>query len=237
VAAGNLTDVSLNTRGVVPDKQNLQACASTNRPNLKAAKLIVEVHEAELRLAQARRIPNISLGPRCKRNTVANEHLVGGEISIPIPFFNRNQEEVASALANRNVSKTELESRLLTAKQEVDSTYTKLVLAKERIDVYGKIYLRDLEKMLALSRKAYKSGEMTIFEFSMTRNRFTQARGQALDAALVYLQTLARIGGSGSWLLAISGWHSRCASIPHLFISRYARLCKLQFRVFALIRY
>jgi outer membrane protein TolC len=75
----------------------------------------------------------------------------------------------------------------------VDSSYRKLALAKERIDVYGEIYLRDLEKMLALSRKAYESGEMTIFEFSMTRNRFTQARGQALDAALVYLQTLAEL--------------------------------------------
>jgi cobalt-zinc-cadmium efflux system outer membrane protein len=193
VAAGTLTDVLSNPRGVVPDKQSLQACVSTNRPDLKAAKLIVEVREAELRLAQARRTPNIFLGPRYKRDTVASEHLVGGEISIPIPFFNRNQEEVATALANRNVSKAELESRLLAAKQEVDSTYTKLALAKERIDVYGKIYLQDLDNMLVLSRKAYESGEMTIFEFSMTRDRFTQARGRALNAALVYLQTLAEL--------------------------------------------
>jgi cobalt-zinc-cadmium efflux system outer membrane protein len=193
VAAGNLTDVLLNSRGVVPDKQNLQACVLTNRPDLKAAKLIVEVREAELRLAQARRTPNIFLGPRYKRDTVANEHLVGGEISIPIPFFNRNQEEVATALASRNVSKADLEGRLLAAKQEVESAYTKLALAKERIDAYGKTYLGELEKMLALTRKAYESGEMTIFEFSMTRDRFTQARGRALDAALVYLQTLAEL--------------------------------------------
>jgi outer membrane protein, heavy metal efflux system len=193
VVAGNLTDVSFNTRAVVPDKQSLQACVLTNRPDLKAAKLIVEVREAELRLAQARRTPNIFLGPRYKRDTVANENLVGGEIAIPIPFFNRNQEEVATALANRNVGKTELESRLVAAKQELDSTQTKLALAKEKLDVYGKTYLGELEKMLELTRKAYESGEMTIFEFSMTRNRFTQARGRALDAALVYLQTLAEL--------------------------------------------
>jgi outer membrane protein TolC len=84
------------------------------------------------------------------------DFLVGGEISIPIPFFNRNQEELATPLANRNVSKTELESRLLAAKQEVDSTYTELALAKERIDVYGKTYLGDLEKMLELTRKVYE---------------------------------------------------------------------------------
>jgi hypothetical protein len=47
--------------------------------------------------------------------------------------------------------------------------------------------------MLALTRKAYESGEMTIFEFSVTRDRFTQARARSLDAALVYVQTMAEL--------------------------------------------
>jgi len=46
-----------------------------------------------------------------------NENLFGGEIAIPLPIFNLNQEEIATALANRNVSKAELEGRLLAAKQ------------------------------------------------------------------------------------------------------------------------
>ena len=108
-------------------------------------------------------------------------------------FFNRNQEEIATALANRNVSKAELEGRLLAVKQEVDSAYSRLALAKERIEAYGKPYLGELEKMLALTRKAYDRGEMTIFEFSITRDRFTQARSRSLDAALAYLQAMAEL--------------------------------------------
>ena len=190
VAAGNLMDL-LPTNGALPDRQNLQACVLATRPDLKAAKLAIEVREAELRLAQARRIPNISLGPRYKRDN--NENLFGGEIAIPLPLFNRNQEEIATAFANRNVSKAELEGRLLAAKQEVDSSYRKLALAKERIDLYGKTYLGELEKMLALTRKAYESGEITIFEFSITRDRFTQARFRSLDAALAYLEATAEL--------------------------------------------
>ena len=129
VAAGNLMDL-LPTNSAVPDRQNLQACVLATRPDLKAAKLAVDVREAELRLAQARRIPNVSLGPRYKRDN--NENLFGGELAIPLPFFNRNQEEIATALANRNVSKAELEGRLLAAKQEVESSYTKLALAKRK---------------------------------------------------------------------------------------------------------
>jgi cobalt-zinc-cadmium efflux system outer membrane protein len=190
VAAGNLIEL-LPTNSAVPDRQNLQACVLATRPDLKAAKLAVDVREAELRLAQARRIPNVSLGPRYKRDN--NENLFGGELAIPLPFFNRNQEEIATALANRNVSKAELEGRMLAGKQEVESSYTKLALGKERIEVYGKTYLGDLEKMLALTRKAYESGEMTIFEYSITRDRFTQARFRSLDAALAYLEATAEL--------------------------------------------
>ena len=191
VGAGDLLQLSAKNSGTVPDGQSLQACALANRPDLKAAKLAVDVREAELRLAQARRIPNVSVGPRYKRDN--NENLFGGEIAIPLPFFNRNQEEIAAALANRNVNKAELEGRLLAAKQEVHSAYTKLALAKERLDDYGKNYLGELEKMLALNRKAYESGEMTIFEFSITRDRFTQARSRSLDAALAYVQAMAEL--------------------------------------------
>ena len=190
VPTGNLMDF-LTTNSAVSDRPSLQACVLATRADLKAAKLAVDVREAELRLAQARRIPNISLGPRYKRDN--NENLFGGEIAIPLPLFNRNQEEIATAFANRNVSKAELGGRLLAAKQEVDSSYKKLELARERIDLYGKTYLGELEKMLALTRKAYESGEITIFEFSITRERFTQARFRSLDASLAYLEAAAEL--------------------------------------------
>jgi hypothetical protein len=34
---------------------------------------------------------------------------------------------------------------------------------------------------------------MTIFEFSATRDRFTQARSRSLDAALAYAQAIAEL--------------------------------------------
>ena len=191
VAAGSLSSFLTRQSGIVPDRQKVQACSLANRADLNAAKLAVEVRDAELRLAQARRIPNISLGPRYKRDS--NQNVVGGEIGIPLPFYNRNQEEIATALANQNISKTELEGRTLSVKQQLEATYTKLALAIERMETYGRNYLGDLEKMLALSRKAYESGEMSIFEFSVARDRLTQARSRTLEAALAYMQALAEL--------------------------------------------
>jgi cobalt-zinc-cadmium efflux system outer membrane protein len=191
LAAGSLQEILAKKRAALPDLQHLQACSLSSRVDLKAARLGVEARDAELRLAQARRFPNISFGPRYKRDN--NQNVVGGEVAIPLPFFNRNQEEIATAVANQNISKAELEGRTLAVKQQIDSAYTKLLLARERFAAYGNEYLGNLEKMLSLSRKAYESGEITIFEFSVTRERFTQARARSVDAALAYVQALSEL--------------------------------------------
>lgn len=188
-AAGNLLAISRQQRRAVPDRQQILACSLANRADLKAAKLAVEAREAEMRLAQARKIPNISLGPRYKRDP--HQSIVGGEIAIALPFFTHNQEEIATALANQNISRTELAGRTLAAKQRLESAYAALALAEEKLDAYGSEYLADLENMLALARKAYESDVLTIFEYSVTRERFTQAQTRSRDAALAYIHAVA----------------------------------------------
>lgn len=190
LAVGDLLGL-LAKRSTVPARETLQACILANRPDVKAAKLAVEVREAELRLAEARRMPNISLGPRYKREN--NQNLFGGEIAVPLPFFNRNQDEVATALANQNISRAELEGRVLLARQEIDSAYKRFGLAQESLAGYEKDYLEEIEKSMVLTRKAYESGEMTIFEFSVTRDRLAQSRFRFLDIAFSHLQTIAEL--------------------------------------------
>ena len=189
-ATGDLLDISTKSSAIA-DRAALQSCILANHPDLKAAKLAVEVREAELRLAQARRIPNVALGPRYKRDN--RQNFIGGEIAVPLPFFNRNQEEITTALANRNVSRAALKGRTLTVKQEVDSAYKAIDVAKERLAGYETDYLEDIGKSMALTRKAYETGEMTIFEFSVTRDRLAQTRLRYLDAVLGHLQAVAEV--------------------------------------------
>lgn len=82
---------------------------------------------------------------------------------------------------------------MLTVKQEVDSAYKEIDVTKERLAGYETDYLGDIGKTMALTRKAYESGEMTIFEFSVTRDRLAQTRLRYLDAALGHLQAVAEL--------------------------------------------
>ncbi len=177
----------------LPPLEELETCTLKDRPDLKAAHLTLEVREAELHLAQARRIPNISLGPLYKLDN--EDQLIGGTITIPLPFFNRNQEEITTALANLEVARTELKARRLAIKQEVASAYARARLAEERLASYGETYLDNLKQSAAFTRRAYQAGEISIFEFSLAQDRLVQARFRYLDAVLAYLQAMAELDG------------------------------------------
>jgi outer membrane protein TolC len=73
MAAGNLPDR-------LAQKNGTSRRVLANRSDLKAAKLAIEVRDAELGLAQPPPDPNSSLGPRYKRDN--NENLFGGEMTL-----------------------------------------------------------------------------------------------------------------------------------------------------------
>jgi cobalt-zinc-cadmium efflux system outer membrane protein len=142
-------------------------------------------------LAQARRIPNISLGPLYKLDN--EDQVIGGALSIPLPFFHRNQHEITAAMANLQVSRTELEARTLAVTHEVAAALARLQLATRQLDSYGKAYPDRLTAGISFARRAYESGEITIFEFSVAQNRSVQVRFRYIDAVTVYLQATAEL--------------------------------------------
>ena len=192
-AVGNLVDVVAQQaeRKTPPPLGELAGCALETRPDLKAAHLTLEGREAELRLAQARRTPNISLGPLYKLDN--EDQVIGGAIAVPLPLFNRNQGEITTALANLSVARTELEARRLAVRQEVATAYTRVRLAEERLAPYEKTYPDNLTQSASFTRKAYETGEISIFEFSVAQDRVAQARFLYMDAILAYLQATAEL--------------------------------------------
>ena len=192
VTGGNLLDLSRAQLGgdkVPHSPEELEKCALENRPDLKAAQIAVEVRGAELRLAQAGRIPNVALGPFYAYDD--ENQVVGGSLSVPLPFFNRNQEERATTLANLEISRIELQARRRAVAQEVASSFARMRLAERRLASYGETYTDHINQSVALTRKAYQAGEISVIAVSVTQDRLAQGRFRYLDAALAYLQATA----------------------------------------------
>lgn len=175
----------------LPSQAELTTCALEYRPDYQAARLQVETREAELRLARANRMPNISFGPMYKLDD--EDQVVGGALTIPLPLFNRNGHEITAALANVEIARQEVKTQMLAVQHEVAAAYARLQLALQQRAVYGTHYLDKLTQSGDFTRQAYEAGEVSIVEFSVALERLTQARSRTLDAALSVLQAHAEL--------------------------------------------
>ncbi|MGH7963743.1 MAG: TolC family protein, partial [Candidatus Binatia bacterium] len=191
---GNLLDLSRAQRAEssrLRSPEDLEKCVLEHRPDLKAAQLTLEVRAAELRLAQAGRIPNVTLGPFYAFDD--ENQVVGGSLVVPLPLFNRHQEEIAAALTNLEIGRIELQARRRAIAQEVASAFARMRLAERRLASYGNTYADNINQSVALTRKAYQAGEISVVEVSVTQDRLAQGRFRYLDAALTYLQAIAEL--------------------------------------------
>ena len=175
----------------LPSQAELIACALEHRPDYHAARLKVETREAELRLAQANRMPNVSLGPMYKLDN--EDQVVGGVLTIPLPLFNRNMHAITAAVAEVEMARQELESRTLTVRHEVAAAYAHLELARQHRAAYGTDYFDALTQTGDFTRRAYEADEMSIFELSVALERLTQSRSRAVYTALTVLQARATL--------------------------------------------
>ncbi len=193
VAVGDLFSIpaQYSVPEPLPSREELLDCALEHRPDYQAARLKVTTREAELDLARANRIPNISLGPMYKFDD--EDQVVGGALTIPLPLFNRNAHAITAALANVEVARRELQAQTLAVQHEVAAASERLRLALQQRAVYGKNYRDKLAQSEHFTQQAYEAGEVSIFEFSVALERLTQARSRDLDAALSALQASAEL--------------------------------------------
>ncbi len=193
VAVGDLFSIpaQYSVPEPLPPQEELMACALEHRSDYQAARLQVTTREAELDLARANRIPNISLGPMYKFDD--EDQVVGGALTIPLPLFNRNAPAITAALANVEIARQELQARTLAVQHEIIAASERLRLALQQRAVYGKNYRDKLTQSEDFTQQAYEAGEVSIFEFSVALERLTQARSRGLDAALSALQASAEL--------------------------------------------
>ena len=76
--------------------------AVEKRTDLAAFDQERKVAEAEELLTRAERIPNIKIGAFYEKDD--KDNIVGGKISIPLPFFDRRQGEIRQALARKSIA-------------------------------------------------------------------------------------------------------------------------------------
>lgn len=170
----------------------LKKQALDNRHDLKVLKSEIEKAEAEVLLARADRIPNVTVGAGYTREHTltslggmeekSTNNLLGLKVSFPLPLFDRNQAGQQQASARRNSTESRYLFALQSIEREVEAAHARLSSAQKAVALYRTGILPQLEANLKLVQEAYQLGEVGILAVIEEQKKFIEVNDSYLIA-------------------------------------------------------
>lgn len=150
-----------------------------------------EVDEESLRLAIRRQYPDVGIGTGYGSEDSDSRVLFG--LSLPLPLLNRNRQEIAEAVAERNVSRAEAETALERLVREFHFAELALAAAtKQRTLLEG-----DLEPLLVEQTENLNElmslGQVDAFLLLETVGRQLDARTRLVELELAEANALVQL--------------------------------------------
>jgi cobalt-zinc-cadmium efflux system outer membrane protein len=200
---------SLEKNPIMKSLDALKRLALAKRPDLRAMEAEKAKGDAEISLALAERIPNVSLGLGYQHENSAidvsgeeiksRDNLIGLKLSIPIPLFDRNQAGVMEAKARKGSAENRYLYAQKVVEREVESALARLTTADKSVAIYAKDIIPQLEENLKLIQEAYQLGEVGILTVIEEQKKYFEVNDGYLSAlynrqaALVKLEAV--VGG------------------------------------------
>jgi cobalt-zinc-cadmium efflux system outer membrane protein len=178
---------------------DLQAKALAERPDLQAAKKGVKAANSQISLAKAD--AKVDFNASASYSHVSGASSTSLFFNVPLPFFNRNQGEIARtkfALTQAELTARAAEDTVLT---DVTNAYESANSNQDVVKLYLSGYLKQAQDSLDISQYAYKGGAATLLDFLDAERsyRSTQlAYRQALAAYMLSLEQLRQAIGTRS---------------------------------------
>ncbi len=152
-----------------------------------------KLREAEVKLADARRIPNVTVGGGIRRlEGPGDEALVFG-VSMPLQLFDRNQGGVAEARAL--LGRTEAEQKAAEVRLGIVllGLYEEMVHDSHIMEGVQKEILPKAENALAISREGFAQGRFSYLEVLDAQRTIFDVKQEYIQAATSYHQFLVEL--------------------------------------------
>jgi cobalt-zinc-cadmium efflux system outer membrane protein len=142
---------------------DLREKALAARPDLKAAQLSERAADASIRLQNAQRIPDLTIGGGVEQVPQAgNTYNVG--VSIPLPIHDRNQGERAKALIQKMKAQSQQQFLTNQVLSDVDKALVAFEIQKRRVELYRTGVLTKVDDIQRLTEFSLKAGESSTLE-------------------------------------------------------------------------
>ncbi|HSN04786.1 MAG TPA: TolC family protein, partial [Nitrospira sp.] len=123
--------------------------------------------EADLKLAKAYRVPDLTVGAGYAVQGPQGPDNPGQaqlNLSVPLPLFNRNQGGIMQAEVGVQTAEADLNKTLNQVENEVDVAYKNLMQSRRLVEAYLGGVLDDARSTLTIVERAYERGGATILD-------------------------------------------------------------------------
>jgi cobalt-zinc-cadmium efflux system outer membrane protein len=173
--------------------EELWATANERRPSLVALRRQQVAARGGVFLAQRERlpVPAISGGLQTTREVTGTSALFG--VSVPLPFFDRNQGAIAKATAQMTAADLELQAAQAEVRAQIENSALVLAKRKEALRTFEGAVTDRVPVLRRMAEDAYREGSADILEL-LDANRSLRdlqvARVQQLEAVKLAEETL-----------------------------------------------
>jgi cobalt-zinc-cadmium efflux system outer membrane protein len=152
---------------VDPDINRLRTVALDTRPDVRAKRSLMSQREADLKLAKAYRIPDLTVGGGYAvqgSKGPDNQGQMALNLGLPLPLFNRNQGGIMQAEVAVQAAEADLNKTLNQVENEVDVAHKNLLQSRRLVEAFLGGVLDDARSTFTIVERAYERGGATILD-------------------------------------------------------------------------
>jgi cobalt-zinc-cadmium efflux system outer membrane protein len=137
------------------------------RPDVRAKRFLFSQREADLKLAKAYRIPDVTVGGGYAvqgSKGPDNPGQVALNFGVPLPLFNRNQGGIMQAEVAVQTAEADLKKTVNQVENQVDIAYRNLIQSRRLVEAFLGGVLDDARSTFTIVERAYERGGATILD-------------------------------------------------------------------------
>jgi len=187
---------NLEFKWLDPDIGKLEAIAVETRPDVRVKRLVLSQREADLKLARAYRVPDVTIGAGYAvqgSRGPDNSNQMAFSLGMPLPLFNRNQGGIVQAEAAVQSAEADLGKTLNLVDNQVDIAYHNLIQSRGLVEAYLGGVLDDARSTFAIVERAYERGGATLLDLLDAARTSRTIQQNFIEALFAYQRNLIQL--------------------------------------------
>ncbi len=186
----------LDYRRVDPDIGKLRLVAMEARPDIRVRRLTYSQREADLKLAMAYRIPDVTVGAGYAIQGPTgpdNQQMMILNFGVPLPLFNRNQGGIMQAEVAVQTAQADLAKTINLVENQVDVSHKTLLQSRRLVEAYLGGILDDARSTFTIVERAYERGGATILDLLDSARTSRTIQQNFIEALFNYQHNLFQL--------------------------------------------